>query len=118
VGTGRPKAKLIDSCRTWAALACTEALIPPLVHAVVEFTWFVPDRKRRDEDNPVATMKPICDGIVDAGVVPDDTPDLMTKMWPILCYRKGQGGFSVRITGEEADLAESLDSVDLTGGIA
>ncbi|WP_162786781.1 hypothetical protein [Janibacter anophelis] len=38
-----------------------------------------PDRRRRDEDNLFATLKPLADGLVDAGVVADDTPDLMRK---------------------------------------
>jgi crossover junction endodeoxyribonuclease RusA len=33
-----------------------------------------PDRIRRDADNLVATLKPCIDGLVVAGVVPDDSP--------------------------------------------
>lgn len=32
------------------------------------------DRRRRDADNLVATLKPCLDGLVAAGVIPDDTP--------------------------------------------
>lgn len=35
-------------------------------------------------DNLVPTLKAAADGLVDAGVVRDDTPDLMTKVMPIL----------------------------------
>lgn len=36
----------------------------------VEVTW--PDGRRRDVDNLRPTIKPIVDGMVDAGVLPDD----------------------------------------------
>lgn len=31
--------------------------------------------QERDTENCVATLKPWCDGLVDAGLVPDDTPE-------------------------------------------
>ena len=37
---------------------------------VVEIAF--PDRRRRDPHNWMATVKPIVDGLVDAGVLPDD----------------------------------------------
>jgi crossover junction endodeoxyribonuclease RusA len=38
-----------------------------------------PDARRRDSDNFVAhVLKPIKDGIVDAGVIPDDTDEYVT----------------------------------------
>ena len=37
---------------------------------VVEIAF--PDRRRRDPHNFMATVKPIVDGLVDAGVLPDD----------------------------------------------
>lgn len=33
------------------------------------------DRRRRDVDNLVATLKPLIDGLVDARIVRDDTPE-------------------------------------------
>lgn len=53
-------------------------------HVVVELHYQPCTRRRRDTDNLVATLKPICDGLVDAGVVADDTPDLMTKREPVI----------------------------------
>ena len=43
------------------------------------------DRKRRDEENPMYDFKSYCDGLVDAGVVPDDIPKYMTKLMPRQC---------------------------------
>ena len=52
----------------------------------VTLTWYVKDRRRRDADNVVPTLKAMCDGLVDGGVVPDDTPDLMHKRMPVIHY--------------------------------
>lgn len=51
---------------------------------IVSLHWQPADNRRRDSDNPVLTAKACFDGIVDAGIVTDDTPDLMQKMMPII----------------------------------
>ena len=56
--------------------------IPPLPHIHTRLFYLQPDRRRRDEDNLILTAKPCWDGLVDAGVVPDDTSDYMTKLMP------------------------------------
>ena len=48
----------------------------------VRLVYVPKDNRRRDADNLVAMLKPICDGIVDAGIVPDDTPQFMEKLMP------------------------------------
>lgn len=53
-------------------------------HVTVEMRYQPRRRGRRDADNLVATLKAVCDGIVDAGVVDDDTPDQMTKLMPVI----------------------------------
>ena len=59
----------------------------------VELSYQPRDNRRRDVDNLIATLKPVCDGIVDAGLVPDDTPEFMGKRMPkILPAKKGEGG--------------------------
>lgn len=46
---------------------------------------YVPrDSRRRDRDNLVATLKPCIDGLVDAGIVPDDTPDFVSWEPPVI----------------------------------
>lgn len=54
--------------------------IPDLERCSVELVWYVTDKRRRDADNPVLTLKALCDGLVDAEIVPDDTPEYMTKL--------------------------------------
>jgi crossover junction endodeoxyribonuclease RusA len=65
----------------WLARATA---IPAGAHATVTLTWAPGDRRRRDADNLVPTLKAACDGLVDAGVVPDDTPQWMTKLMPVI----------------------------------
>ena len=58
--------------------------VPALSKCEVTLYWSPPDRRRRDADNLVATLKACCDGIVDAGIVKDDTPAYMVKRMPVI----------------------------------
>lgn len=71
------KARIAKELRLIARVKCRG--IPDLGRCRVTLVWYVNDRRRRDEDNPVATLKPLADGVTDAGVVADDTHDLMQK---------------------------------------
>lgn len=51
-------------------------------HVTVRLHYQAADNRRRDEDNLTPTFKALCDGLVDAGVVDDDTSDYMTKLMP------------------------------------
>ena len=58
------------------------ANIPRIGHAHLELRVTPPDRRRRDSDNWVPyLLKPIKDAVVDAGILPDDTPEHCT--WQI-----------------------------------
>ena len=48
------------------------ARLPKFEKAYLVITWFEPDR-RRDPDNIMAGQKFIMDGLVQAGVIPDDS---------------------------------------------
>lgn len=54
----------------------------------VTLTYTPPNKIRRDADNLVPTLKAICDGLVDAGIVPDDTPAEMEKLMPVITAPK------------------------------
>lgn len=76
------KARITSSVRR-----TTSRLCKPLGAAnqiQVTLTYIPKDSRRRDADNLVATLKPICDGIVDAGVVTDDDPAHMIKDMPVI----------------------------------
>lgn len=76
------KSRLTKQIRKATALAV--AHIPPLKKCRVQLVWLVTDRRTRDADNPAPTYKAMCDGLVDAGIVPDDTPDYMQKLMPVI----------------------------------
>lgn len=50
----------------------------------VELHYVPATRRTRDSDNLWPTLKPLCDGLVDYGLVKDDTPDMMAKPAPII----------------------------------
>lgn len=61
------------------------AQLPPChVGIVLE----VPDRRRRDPHNYYPTIKALVDGLVDAGLWPDDTPDYVTTHEPMFRVTK------------------------------
>ena len=70
--------------RQLAAWAARAQKIPHCDHIFTRLVWQPPDNRRRDEDNIVLTAKPLWDGLVDAGVVDDDTSRFMTKMMPMI----------------------------------
>ena len=78
--------------------------IPELERCEVRLVWFVKDRRTRDDENIVATLKPLCDGLVDAEVVPDDTREFMVKHMPEIRYVKGcTPHFELTVTELRAD---------------
>ena len=76
------KAKKVAAMRLEAAVAAHR--IPALGRCEVTLTWFVVTKARRDDENPVPSLKAWCDGLVDAGVVEDDTSEFMVKNMPII----------------------------------
>lgn len=68
----RPKAAKVRTARDDARWAIKAARLPRLPAAEVVLVWRVRDRRRRDLDNLVATLKPCLDALVDEGVLPDD----------------------------------------------
>lgn len=63
----------------WRDAACWWATANKLPKGLpaceLRVTFPVKDRRRRDSDNPAPTVKRIVDGLVLAGVWPDDTPN-------------------------------------------
>jgi Holliday junction resolvase RusA-like endonuclease len=56
-----------------------EAKIPPLGHALVTATIYLPDKRKRDLDNFEGPLKKMVqDGLVYASVIPDDTTEFIT----------------------------------------
>lgn len=56
--------------------------------SLVELTLPVVDRRRRDPHNFAPTLKHAVDGLVDAGLWPDDTPEWVRTLEPTLDVRR------------------------------
>jgi crossover junction endodeoxyribonuclease RusA len=70
--------------RSAAATAARDQIGHQVGPAVVHITLPVFRNLRRDPHNYFPTVKPIVDGLVDAGLWPDDTPQWVTTIEPTL----------------------------------
>lgn len=76
--------------RKWTYIAALAALRSsgyaddfPLRSIVVEPVFFFTTNRRRDDDNLIASLKPMLDGLVDAGVVDDDSHGKLLLLLPV-----------------------------------
>jgi len=91
------KAKITKEVRNVAFMLARD--VPFLACIEVTLTWVVTSNRRRDEDNIVPTLKALCDGLVDADIVPDDTPEFMRKHMPRIRLEPGNTAhFELTIT--------------------
>ena len=68
------KARAVRQYREAAyLLALAEQPARPMRRARVTATFFFRDKRRRDGDNLLASLKPAFDGLADAGIVADDS---------------------------------------------
>lgn len=82
------KAKCVKNMRETAHILAKSNNLPRnKTHATVTLFWLPPDKRRRDAENPIPVLKALCDGLVDYGLTPDDTPEYMTKNMPIIAPR-------------------------------
>lgn len=78
-------AEKAKSWRTAARLLALEAKVPRLDRITVHLDYWPKDRRRRDRDNLVSgVLKHCLDGLVDAGVVPDDAPEYVDARMPVI----------------------------------
>lgn len=69
------RARLTKQLRQWGYLLGREGegvAHLGLTHARVEVEFAYPDRRRRDRSNLAPTVKALMDGLIDAGLLPDD----------------------------------------------
>lgn len=78
------QAKIVKELR--AEMQARARVIPALERCQVELIWYVTTRARRDDENPVPTLKALCDGLIDAEVVADDTHEFMVKLMPQITW--------------------------------
>jgi crossover junction endodeoxyribonuclease RusA len=75
----------------WAAQRRAEGWALPLGQTVeVRMVWYVPTRHRRDADSGQPTLKSYLDGIVDAGVLADDSWRQVRRAWCEIEHTPGE----------------------------
>jgi Holliday junction resolvase RusA-like endonuclease len=83
-GHWRSKVAAIKAIRRSVAIVIQQAegfKPKPWPFARLTITFMVPDRRRRDTLNMMQSLKPVIDGVVDAGLIADDN-------WQTLCIQK------------------------------
>ncbi len=80
----RTKAKHVARVRGDAYTAAKIARIPALDGFTVELHYAPRDKRRRDPENLIATLKTFVDGLVDAGVAVDDCPPYYRTTIPVI----------------------------------
>lgn len=70
--------------REAAYVLARAAKIPPCDKVRVTLIYTPRDRRVRDPLNLVPTVKALEDGLVDAGVVPDDNPTYLQSVMPLI----------------------------------
>lgn len=103
----RAKAASTSAVRTTTAWRVKSLGLPPAAHLTVQLHFETGDkRKRRDPANLCATSKPAIDGLVDAGLVPDDSPEWVMELMPIIhkgAPMHGRRGLWLHVTVYPAD---------------
>ena len=100
------KARIVSEVRRTAAwLARSQHLPRGVEHALISLVWVPSTQRRRDPSNLMPTQKAIVDGLVDYGLVPDDTPDYVTEVMPRIAAvqrgkRRSRLRLSITIQGE------------------
>lgn len=83
----RTRARLVKQIRTAVFVRGRQVKMAPAPHVHVQLYYVPPDRRDRDPDNLVATLKPAIDALTARGqdrgwpalgVVPDDTPEYVS----------------------------------------
>ncbi len=92
-------ARIVKQIRNTVHLLAIAAHLPrDCEHVTVQLHYAPRDERRRDTDNLVATLKPMCDALAKGttahpgyGLVEDDTPMWMSKPEPIIHPKTGTG---------------------------
>lgn len=105
--------KLAKQVKIWREAyqeLATDAGIPALHAMRIEVVPILGDRRRQDTAACVLAAKAAIDGIVDAGVVPDDNPQYMkyVRFWPPVVI-KGQNSMIVRVIEVVEDEEDAYD---------
>lgn len=87
------KARQTKTIRDAVVVLCLQKRIPKCQKISVHLIWYPgPLIRRRDPLNLVQTLKAVEDGVVQAKVVPDDTPEYVTSVMPEIGDKPVQKG--------------------------
>jgi len=79
------RADLVDQVRCDAGWVVKAARVPACTRVTVGLVYVPSIRRKRDGgENYADTLKAAIDGVVDAGVVPDDTPEYVIRLMPVV----------------------------------
>ena len=92
-----PRSRIVANWRKAAYFAALLHKVPRLGRSLVSVTLPVRDRRKRDPGNWAPTVKPIVDGITDAGVWPDDDSRYVVTQEP--SFHVAGDTVTVTITG-------------------
>lgn len=95
------RAEIVKQLRTEAFVRARSQKIGTHDHITVQLVYKPKRNLRRDAGNLMPTHKAILDGLVDAGIVPDDTPQYVTEMMPRIEPADGKGTMWVEITTDD-----------------
>lgn len=76
------KAKTVAAIRRESATRARSLGIGPQDRIAVQLHYRPRDKRIRDRSNLIGTQKPLLDGLVDAGVVPDDDDRYVDEQMP------------------------------------
>lgn len=78
----RVKADKTAALRHEAKIRVRAANLPKCTRIQFRLVYQPRDRRRRDPSNFLATQKPLLDGVVDSGIIPDDCPPYVDELMP------------------------------------
>ncbi len=93
----RANAAKVREVRAAGHVLAKQCGIGPWARIHVALHYIPRDRRVRDTENPVSTLKALCDGIVDAGIVIDDDPAHMVKDMPVIHPAASVSGLAPRL---------------------
>jgi hypothetical protein len=98
----RARARIAKGLREAAGFSARAAQIPPLDRIRVQAVLHPHDRRRRDPHNWYPSFKAAIDGLVDAGVIPDDDGKHLLSVEVVLGTPVCHNQISLRITPANA----------------
>ena len=96
------RSKLYDggSIKAWreaSGWAAREAKVPKLDCPTVQLHFYPGDNRRRDRINLALVHKAVVDGLVDAGVLADDSPEHVVELMPAIHKGTGERRWVLRL---------------------